>query len=210
MAQAEPLTPVDSVSVSLAPMPVGSDVSSDLGSHSYAQQSASRQAPQYHHVNLFPLFSVACRYPRPQSPATTLSAWSSTHTHTHTLQLGRSHDSWVAMLHVSTVGAASARAHCSCECSLPSSFQLTEVEELKRRFVQLPVARLALTGATNPTELIYLAFDFTPATCQAAALPLWRLVPCATTRDSRSAPHHIVVQVTDKYTGYADVGDLDS
>ena len=83
MAQAGPLTSVNSVSESLAPVFVRSDVSSGLGSYSSAQQRASRQAPQYHHVNLFLLFSVACRCPRPQSPATTLSAWSSTHTHTH-------------------------------------------------------------------------------------------------------------------------------
>ena len=40
-----------------------------------------------------------------------------------------------------------------------------------RRFVQLPVVRLALTGATNPTGLVYLAFAYTQVTCQAAALP---------------------------------------
>ena len=84
MAQAGPLTSVNSVSESLAPVFVRSDVSSGLGSYSSALQRASRQAPQYHHVNLFLLFSVACRCPRLQSPATTLSAWSSTHTHSLT------------------------------------------------------------------------------------------------------------------------------
>ena len=59
MAQAGPLTPVNSVSESLAPVSVRSDVSSGLGSYSSAQQRASRQAPQYHHVNLFLLFAVA-------------------------------------------------------------------------------------------------------------------------------------------------------
>ena len=54
------------------------------------------------------------------------------------------------------------------------------------RFVQLPVVQLALTGATNPTELVYLAFAFTPVPCQAAAL-------CTKTRDPRSAPNHTFV-----------------
>ena len=84
MAQAASLTSVNSVSESLAPVFVRSGVSSGLGSYSSAQQRASRQAPQYHHVNLFLLFSVACRCPRPQSPATTQCLVQYPHTHSHT------------------------------------------------------------------------------------------------------------------------------
>ena len=52
---------------------------------------------------------------------------------------------------------------------------LAQRKVAERRFVQLPVVRLALTGATNPIELIYPAFAYIPVPCLAAALP-WSLL----------------------------------
>ena len=90
-----------------------SDVSSGLGSYSSAQHRTSRQAPQYYHIYLFLLFAVAHVLSRLQ--LLSVLGPVPTHTHTHILQLDRSHDSWIAKLHVRAVGATSARAHCSCE-----------------------------------------------------------------------------------------------
>ena len=62
------------------------------------------------------------------------------------------------------------------------------------RFVQLPVVRLALTGATTPIELPYLDSTQTRVPCQAAAVH-------KNTQDTpQAAPHHTVVSVTDKST----------
>ena len=68
----------------------------------------------------------------------------------------------------------------------PVKSYLAQRKVAARRFVQLPVVRLALTGATSPTGLVYLAFVFTPVPCQAAAV-------CTKTQDTRAAPHHTAV-----------------